>query len=81
VTVAVRLFARARDLAGAEVVSLTLSRPVTVGRIRAALIARHPALQPLAGALLAAVNADYASEDREVTATCDLAFFPPVSGG
>jgi molybdopterin synthase sulfur carrier subunit len=80
-TLTVRLFGRARELAGTDHVELVLSGPVNVGKVRAALLDRHPPLQPLAQRLFAAVNADYAADDRVLTDGCEVAFFPPVSGG
>lgn len=79
--VSVRLFARARDLAGAETVSLALTLPATVGQIRAALLAKCPALAPLGPHLLAAINSDYADDRDPVPVGAEIAFFPPVSGG
>jgi sulfur-carrier protein len=81
VTVTVRLFARARDLAGCEQLSMTLPTGSTIGALRAALLARHPALEPLAGRLLAALNADYVTDTQPLTPHAEVAFFPPVSGG
>jgi len=77
----VRLFARARDLAGTDELCLTAEQPVTVGTLRTILLQRCPALGPLAKSLLAAVDADYAADDRVLTETNEVAFFPPVSGG
>ena len=77
----VRLFARAKDLAGAEFVTLQLGPPATIGTVRSALLEHCPALKPIAGSLMAAVNADYASDDRVISNDCEIAFFPPVSGG
>ena len=78
---AVKLFARAKDLAGAGVVTIELPEPATVGAVRAALTRTYPALAPLASSLLIAVGTDYASEDQALTAESDVACFPPVSGG
>lgn len=80
-TVTVRLFARASDLAGTDRVVLALPQPSSVGDVRAVLLRRFAALESLSGALLAAVNADYATDDQVVTNNCEIAFFPPVSGG
>ena len=77
----VKLFARARDLAGANVLSLELSEGSSVGTARAALVARIPALAPLAPVLLLAVNGEYAPESAVLESGCELACFPPVSGG
>ncbi len=78
---AVKLFARAKDLAGAGQVTIELPEPATVGGVRAALTKAYPALGPIASRLLIAVGTDYASDNQPLTADSDVACFPPVSGG
>ena len=77
----VKLFARARDLAGAGLVEIELPEPATVSDLRHALTATYPALGPIAPSLLVAVGTDYATDDAPVSPTSDVACFPPVSGG
>lgn len=79
--VSVQLFARARDLAGAETVCVDVADNATVGDVRAALVRTYPALEPIAGSLLVAVNADYATDTQPVQPGQVVACFPPVSGG
>lgn len=78
---AVKLFARARDLVGASQVELELSDQCTVSDLRTALTRRYPALAPLAPSLLIAVGTDYAPDEATLSAQSDVACFPPVSGG
>ena len=78
---AVKLFARARDLAGASQVELQLPDQATVGDLRATLTRSYPALAPLAPILLIAVGTDYAGDEFALSAQSDVACFPPVSGG
>jgi molybdopterin synthase sulfur carrier subunit len=78
---AVKLFARAKDLAGSGLVTIELPEPATVGSVRAALTSTYPALAPIASSLLIAVGTDYANDQQPVTAVSDIACFPPVSGG
>ena len=80
-TIAVRLFARARDLAGADSVTIPVSLPTTVADVRAALMIRYPKLKALGPHLLAAVNSEYAENGDTILAGSEVAFFPPVSGG
>ncbi len=77
----VRLFARAKDLAGSDAVPIELPDGATVADLRAALVATHPALAPLADKLLVAAGTKYVRDMDPVPAGVDLACFPPVSGG
>lgn len=77
----VKLFARARDLAGASQVELNLSDQATVGELRSVLTESYPALAPLAPSLLIAVGTDYAADQVTLNSQSDVACFPPVSGG
>ena len=80
-TVSVRLFARARDLVGAEVLAVPLPEGGTVGDLRRALAAACPALAPLLGRSAVAVNQEFAAEDVVPREGAEVALLPPVSGG
>jgi molybdopterin converting factor subunit 1 len=80
-TVRVRLFARARDLAGADVVDVTLPAGATVADLRARLAVEHPALRALLPRAAVAVNEDFAGEGTAIPPGAELALIPPVSGG
>lgn len=77
----VKLFARARDLAGSDAVSVRLSGTATVAELRKELCAACPVLTQLSGTLLVAVNAKYAGDATPLLAGDEVACFPPVSGG
>ncbi|MFQ5732426.1 MAG: MoaD/ThiS family protein [Planctomycetaceae bacterium] len=79
--ITVKLFARARDLVGAESVELDLPDGANVGKLRSALGERCPELRPLASSLLVAVANDYADDQTRIEPDDELACFPPVSGG
>lgn len=79
-TVTVRLFARLRELAGADNVPVEVGT-ATVTAIRSALAARLPAAADLIARSAVAVNGEYAVEDQPVAATDEVALIPPVSGG
>lgn len=79
--VEVLLFARARELAGAEILRLALPEGATVGEARQALAARVPALQRFLPCCRLAVNEDVSTEDQVVPHKGVLAVLPPVSGG
>ncbi len=76
-----RLFARARELAGFDTQTMTLTEPTTCRVLLDRLIASAPALGPLAGHLLIAVNGEFRPLDAPLTGPAEVAFFPPVSGG
>lgn len=79
--VSVRLFAAARDKAGADVVPLRVSIPATIGEIRTSLAETTPALQKIAPHLLFAVGTEYVRDDFVVHQPVEVVAFPPVSGG
>ncbi len=81
VQIDVTLFARARDLAGTDKVTLTLPKDATVGQIRLALAEAYPLLRPYVNDLLIALGTDYATEDTPIAGHKQAACFPPVSGG
>lgn len=80
-TLTVRLFARAADLAGAGAIPVELPPAATVADLRAALAARVPALAALLARSAVAVNHDFADDTRALAATDEVAVLPPVSGG
>ena len=77
----VKLFARARDIAGQTRVNVSLPSGATVADVRWELQAQFPALSTLGPQLLAAVNSSYAPENLAIPVGAEVAFFPPVSGG
>ena len=77
----VKLFARARDLAGSPALELDLADSATAADLRIALGERVPAMQSILPSLLIAVGNDYAAPTTRVAGRTDLAVFPPVSGG
>ena len=79
--VEVRLFARARDLAGSDCVQVELPAAARVIDLRAALAERCPALRPLVPNLLVAIGTEYADDATAVRPGAEIACFPPVSGG
>lgn len=76
-----KLFARARDLAGSPTVEVDLPESATAADLRVALGEQVPTLRPILSSLLIAVGNDYAAPTTPVGGRTDLAVFPPVSGG
>jgi molybdopterin converting factor subunit 1 len=77
----IKLFAKARDLAGSPEIQIPWSNGWTVAILKQKLIEAHPALTPLVSRLLIAVNNDYAKESEAIRESDEVACFPPVSGG
>jgi molybdopterin converting factor subunit 1 len=77
----VRLFARAKDLAGAEVVTVEVAEGATVKELRAELGRRFPKFAGLLERSALAVNAEFAEPAQMLNAKHEIALLPPVSGG
>lgn len=77
----VKLFARARDLAGADKVELELEEGARVADLRRGLAGRLPQLDHLVPHLLVAIDNRYADDSEQLAGGSEVACFPPVSGG
>jgi molybdopterin converting factor subunit 1 len=77
----VLLFARAKDIVGADRIDVPLPASATVAELRQALERAYPALGPLLGKSALAVNGEFAQEQTLVPANAEVALVPPVSGG
>jgi molybdopterin synthase sulfur carrier subunit len=77
----VRLFAAARQLAGRELIEVSLPAASTIGELRTAMFSQYPALAPLARAAMFSVGAEYAEDATQLAEGADVACIPPVSGG
>jgi molybdopterin converting factor subunit 1 len=80
-TITVRLFARARDLGGADTVVITLPDQATVAALRAQLAVEHPKLKGLMERSAFAVNDEFADDATRLSGDAEIALLPPVSGG
>ena len=80
-TVRVRLFARARDLAGREALDLELPAGATVAALRRELAAACPRLEAILPRCALAVNDEFADDRTPLPARAEVALLPPVSGG
>jgi molybdopterin converting factor subunit 1 len=77
----VKLFARAKEIAGTGSVEVELPQQARVADVRLALCERCPDLAPLISSLLIAVGTEYATDGETIDTECEIACFPPVSGG
>lgn len=79
--VRIRLFAVARELAGADVVTLEVPAGGTIAQVREALVAQVPALATVLPHVLFAIGSEYVKDNSTVPADSEVACIPPVSGG
>ena len=79
--VKIRLFARLREIAGADELEREVPDGSTLSGVWQALAGEFPAMAPYHRAISGAVNADYARLDAAVADGDEVAFLPPVSGG
>ncbi len=77
----VLLFARARELAGADAVNLSLPLGATVGDLKKRLASEHPRLAEFAERCGVAVDNEYAADATVLPVNAEVALVPPVSGG
>jgi molybdopterin converting factor subunit 1 len=77
----VRLFARARDLAGTETLSIDFKPGATIADLRQQLAAAQPALVDLLPRCALAIDAEFAEDAQTIAAGAEIAVLPPVSGG
>lgn len=81
IVVRLKLFAVAKQRAGADELELELAEPATVGQLRTALVVQVPELRDISSQLLFAVDAEYAGDSTPLSPDSDVACIPPVSGG
>ncbi|MBA3313488.1 MAG: MoaD/ThiS family protein [Planctomycetaceae bacterium] len=81
ISVSVRLFAAARERAGAEVVTVQVPVNSRIADLRIVIGETVPSLKPLAAHLLFAIGTEYATDDAPLPASGEVVAFPPVSGG
>lgn len=77
----VLLFARARELAGADAVDVVLPAAATVGDLRRRLAEQCPRMAGLVNRSAVAVNGEYGDDALTLPANAEVALVPPVSGG
>ena len=77
----IRLFARARELAGADAIEVALPAGATVRDLRQRIAAEFPALAGLLQRSALAVNDEFADDGLTLPLGAEVALLPPVSGG
>lgn len=81
VTVRVRLFALAKQLAGCDMLDVRIPVGGTVGDVRRQLGQASPGLAGIMARVMIAVDSEYADDATPVSASSEVACIPPVSGG
>jgi molybdopterin converting factor subunit 1 len=81
VAVAVRYFAKARELAGVDTETVELPADTDTAAIAAALARAHPALEPLLTHCRLAVRLGFVRGAVALHQGDEVAVIPPVSGG
>jgi molybdopterin converting factor subunit 1 len=79
--VTVRVFARLREILGANELERDVPDGATIRSVWQALADEHPAVAPYASSVSAARNLEYAAMTTPVADGDEIAFLPPVSGG
>ena len=77
----VKLFALAKELAGADSIRIELPAQATIAVLRAAICEAHPKLAPVMGQVMLAVDTEYAGDEQILEEGAEVACIPPVSGG
>lgn len=79
--IAVRVFARLREITGTPAFERDVADGACVGDVWSQLAADWPALAPHRSSVAVAVNEEFARFSTVVKAGDVVAFLPPVSGG
>ena len=79
--VSIKLFAGARQRAGASAIDVDLPATATAGQLRQALSEQFPVLKDILPHSRLAIANEYAPDTTPISSTAEIALIPPVSGG
>lgn len=79
--VEVRLFARLRELAGADRIVVEAPAGVTAAELSSLVAEQHPVLAPVVGQARVAASLQFVPSSFRLEAPQEVALIPPVSGG
>jgi sulfur-carrier protein len=79
--VLVKLFARAREIAGCDELVVDLPEGAVVADLKEAVVRKVPSMHSLVSHSLWAVNAEYVPDNARISPDSEIALIPPVSGG
>lgn len=77
----IKLFAAARQMAGADQLTIEVAEGARLGELIDAVVAQHPGLAAVIRHAAWAVDLKYAGRNTPLSATSEVALIPPVSGG
>ncbi len=79
--VTIKLFARMRELAGADTLERDIGQNATVSDLLETLQNEFPRLAEIAPRTVISINQEFADPHSKLAEGDEVAFFPPVSGG
>ena len=79
--VTVRLFARAKELAGGDLLRVELPDGARVADLRRQVVEMKPSLASLLPRCAIAVDAEFVGDEQPLSEGAEIALLPPVSGG
>jgi molybdopterin converting factor subunit 1 len=77
----VLFFATIRSLIGKKRLEIEVPEGTTVAELKTLLGRQYPEADQALSTMLAAVNREFSSDETEIPAEAEVAFFPHVSGG
>ena len=80
-SIEVKLFAVAKEIAQAETFQMESDGPISIAEVREKMASAFPELARVLGHTRFAVNAAYATDQQLVSDSDEVAIIPPVSGG
>ncbi len=81
IKIKVLFFATLKEKAGTRQADFDLPEGATISQLKDFLVEKYPGLNGMLTHCLASINHDYRSDESEIPAYAEVAFFPPVSGG
>jgi molybdopterin converting factor subunit 1 len=81
VKIEVKLFAAAKQFAGADTVQVELPEGAAVADLRGALAERFPEARPVLQHAMFAMDMEFVSDKDRISPQGEIACIPPVSGG
>lgn len=79
--ITIKMFAKIRDMVGADEVPLEVPDGCTVAELLAKLEEHHPNVSGMLAKSMVAIDNEFAAGDQVLTETDEVAILPPVSGG